>query len=120
MTNFTALNPIDYRSHPSRKLAAHLAKAAAHHIYECPTDRTATVASMWITNTHSGNETVRVHHCRAGETVAASNALVYDLAVNSKTTTVYDQPIFMVGGDRVWVLASAADRVAITLYGSEA
>lgn len=120
MSNFTAFNPIDYRSYPSRKLSAQFAKASVHHIYECPSDRTATVASMWIVNTHSGNETVRVHHCRAGETPVASNALVYDFGVNSKTTTVFEQSIFMVGGDRLWVLASAADRVAITLYGSEA
>lgn len=120
MSNFTAFNPIDHRSYPSRKLSAQFAKASAHHIYECPSDRTATVASMWIVNTHSGNETVRVHHCRAGETPVASNALVYDFGVNSKTTTVFEQSIFMVGGDRLWVLASAADRVAITLYGSEA
>ena len=120
MSNLTVFNPLDYRSYPSRKLSAQFAKATEHHIYECPSDRTATVESMWIVNTHSGNEAVRVHHCRAGENPVASNALVYDLGVNSKTTTVFDQPIFMVGGDRIWVLASASDRVAITLYGSEA
>lgn len=119
MTTFTPFNPIDYRSYPSRRLAAAFAKTTAHQIYECPPDRTTAVASMWIVNTHSGSETVRVHHCRAGESVAASNALVYDLSVNSKTTTVFDQPILMVSGDRLFILASAVDRVAVIVYGGE-
>lgn len=119
MTSLDAYNLIGYRSFVSRRLAGKLATTGATILYECPSTLSAAIVSMWIVNTHSGNETIRVHHCRSGDSAGTSNALLYDLTINSKTTSVYDQPILMSPGDRIWFQASASDRIAVTIYGSE-
>lgn len=113
-------NYADYRSFPTRRLAATLVKAVDAHVYECPAGKSCTIVSFWIASTHSGAVLVRVHHCRAGETPALSNALLYDVSIASKTTTVYDAPIVLSPGDRIFLRADSADKLCVTLYGAEA
>lgn len=113
-------NYADYRSSPRRRLVAALVKASDHHVYECPASMSCTILSMWIASTHSGAVLIRVHHCRAGETPALSNALLYDASIAAKTTTVYDAPIVMSGGDRIFLRADSTDKLCVTLYGAEA
>lgn len=120
MSNFTAFNAVDYRSFPTRRLVASLVKANDHHVYECPASSTCTILSLWIASTHSGSVLVRVHHCRSGETPSLSNALLYDSSIGAKTTTVYDSPIVLSPGDRIFLRADTADKLCVTLYGSEA
>jgi hypothetical protein len=113
-------NYADYRSSPTRRLVAALVKTSEHHVYECPASMSCTILSMWIASTHSGAVLIRVHHCRAGETPALSNALLYDASIAAKTTTVYDAPIVMSGGDRIFLRADSTDKLCVTLYGAEA
>ena len=87
------------------------------HLYDVPEGKQATVVSMWIASTDTGAVTVRLHHCRGGESPSTSNALLYDASVAAKTTTVYDQPIYMTEGDRLWISASTADKMCFTIYG---
>jgi hypothetical protein len=118
MTSFQS-NSIVYNNTPVRRLCALTLSTGDRPVYEVPSGKVATVASMWIVNTHTGNVAVRLHHCRAGESPAKSNALIYDMSINSKTTTVYDQPVYLCSGDRLFVRADAADHVSFTVYGSE-
>jgi hypothetical protein len=74
---------------------------------------------MWIASTHSAAVLIRVHHCRAGETPAISNALLFDVSIAAKTTVVYDAPVLLTAGDRIFLRADSADKLCVTLYGAE-
>ena len=113
-------NARSWRSYPRRKLASAVMKTAPHQIYEVPNGAAVVIECLFLTALTSNNTDFRVHHCRAGEATSTSNALFYDVTSSGKTTTRYDGPLYLVSGDRVWVSASSADRVAISLYGVEA
>jgi hypothetical protein len=103
----------------SQKLAADVATAGDTVLYEVPSGMRARIHSLWLCAFGSGNHTLRLHHTRSGETVLGANALFYDLAINAKTTQIYDQPIFMMSGDRLWIRSDASDKITVTIYGEE-
>jgi hypothetical protein len=103
----------------ARRLAAGLLKTTDSHIYQVPTGMAATIHSMWIASTHTGSVSVRISHARPSESLSTSNALLYDVTISSKTTTVYDQPMYLTAGDRIMVRADTADKICITIYGVE-
>ena len=113
-------NARSWRSYPRRKLASAVMKTTAHQIYEVPNGASVVIECFFVTSVTSNNTDFRLHHCRAGEAPATSNALFYDTTTNGKVTTRYEGPIYLVSGDRIWVSAANSDRVAITLYGVEA
>ena len=112
-------NPTELRSAPMRKLSSVLARTTDTHLYEVAVGMSCTIVSMWITSTDTGAATIRLHHCRGGESTGTSNALFYDATVSAKTTVVYDSPIYLASGDRLWVSASVASKVCFTVYGAE-
>jgi len=101
------------------KLAADVATTNNTVLYEVPSGLIARIHSLWFCAFGSGNHTLRLHHTRSGETVLGANALFYDLAINAKTTQIYDQPIFMMSGDRLWIRSDASDKITVTIYGEE-
>lgn len=107
-------------SRRSAKLAANSATAGDTVLYEVPSEMSARLHSIWICSYGSGNHTIRLHHTRSSEAVSGSNALLYDAAVSAKTTLVYDQPVLLSSGDRIWIRADTADRICVTIYGDEA
>lgn len=116
MSRFNASNRVTF---PSRKLASDLAKTGATVLYEVPSGMSARIESLWICSVHTGSVALELNHTRPGESVGHSNSLLHDLSVASKATTVYDQPILMSAGDRIWILADSADKLCVTLYGVE-
>lgn len=107
-------------SRRSAKLAADVARTVDTLLYEVPPNMSTRVHALWLCAFGSGNHTIRVHHTRSGEAVGGANALFYNLAVNAHHTQVYDQPILMSSGDRLWIHSDAADKITVTVYGDEA
>ena len=101
------------------KLAADVARTVDTLLYEVPPGMSTRVHALWLCAFGSGNHTIRVHHTRSGEAVGGANALLYDFALNAKNTQVYDQPILMSSGDRLWIRSDAADKITVTVYGDE-
>jgi hypothetical protein len=107
-------------SRRSTKLAADVARTVDTLLYEVPPNMSTRVHALWICAFGTGNHTIRVHHTRSGEAVGGANALLYDFSLASKHTQVYDQPILMSSGDRLWIRSDAADKMTVTVYGDEA
>jgi hypothetical protein len=102
-----------------RKLAADVARTVDTLLYEVPPNMSTRVHALWLCAFGTGNHTIRVHHTRSGEAVGGANALFYNLALNSHHTQVYDQPILMSSGDRLWIQSDAADKITVTVYGED-
>jgi hypothetical protein len=110
---------IGARSFSKRRLSARMAKTTPGHVYEVPTGATTRIDTMFFASTHSGTVLLRVHHVRPGESAGADNALYYDLSISAKSTTLVSATVWMNSGDRIFVSADAADKVAVTIYGEE-
>jgi len=104
---------------PRRKLASKTAKSASLTLYECPSGKSCMIEAIFITNVHSGNTTIRVHHVTAMETEGIGNALIYDVTLASGTVTIDDAVKYMTAGDRIIIKGSSDDHVCVTLYGQE-
>ncbi|MFO0451915.1 MAG: hypothetical protein ACK52I_25255 [Pseudomonadota bacterium] len=115
----TRFNQNDRTSQFARKLASDLATTNPTVIYEVPSGMSARIVSMWLASNHNNNVAVRVFHTRGSEAAGTTNALLYDVTASANTTVVYDAPIFMAPGDRIWVRVATASTVCITLYGEE-
>ena len=112
-------NATDRTSVMSRKLASDLATTNAVVLYEVPSGMSARIVSLWISNNHNNAVQVRVFHTRSSESASTSNALLYDTSIAAHITTVYDAPILMAPGDKIWIRAASAAYICVTLYGDE-
>jgi hypothetical protein len=111
----------EYRrdAQPARKLFSCLIPTTAKVIYTCPPGKSVEVKAVCFVNIHTGSESVTLHHLLPNDTATNCNTLYYQLALSSKTTVVDDTPKYMTAGDTLVALASATDRIAITVYGIE-
>lgn len=116
MTTFNVNTRVSYMM---RKLAADLTTTTERILYEVPSGMSARIVSIWIASNHNNNVNIRIFHTRAGESAANSNALFYDTSIPANTTTVYDSPVLMVAGDRIWIRSATASTICVTLYGEE-
>jgi hypothetical protein len=112
-------NTSDRTSQMARKLASDLATTSPTILYEVPSGMSARIVSMWVASNHNNSVAVRVFHTRGSETAGTTNALLYDVSASAHSTVVYDAPILMAPGDRIWVRVATASTVCITLYGEE-
>jgi hypothetical protein len=113
-------NAMDRTSNMARKLASDIATTNPVVLYEVPTGMSARILSLWISNNHNNAVQLRVFHTRSSESASTSNALLYDTSIAANITTVYDAPILMSPGDKIWIRAASATYVCVTLYGEEA
>lgn len=109
-----------WRSSPRRKLASAVAKTYIQQIYEVPNGSSVVVDVMFVTAITSNNTDFRLFHTRPGESPTTANALFYDTSTTGKTVTRYEGPFYLTAGDRIWMSAANADRITVTLYGTEA
>jgi hypothetical protein len=104
---------------PARKLFSCLIPTTAKVIYTCPPGKAVEIKAITFVNIHSGSSTVTLHHLVPNDTVTNCNTLYHQISLSSNTTIVDDTPKYMTAGDTLVALASATDRIAITVYGIE-
>jgi hypothetical protein len=111
----------EYRrdAQPARKLFSCLIPTTAKVIYTCPPGKSVEIKAIAFVNIHTGSENVTLHHLIPNDSVTNCNTLYYQLSLSSKTTVVDDTPKYMTSGDTLVALASANDRIAVTVYGIE-
>jgi hypothetical protein len=117
----SAFSTNEYRrdAQPARKLFSCLIPTTAKVIYTCPPGKSVEIKAIAFVNIHTGSESVTLHHLIPNDSVTNCNTLYYQLSLSSKTTVVDDTPKYMTAGDTLVALASATDRIAITVYGIE-
>jgi hypothetical protein len=112
-------NSITRRSIAPRCVIQVLLPVAARSLYETPSDKGFEVESFVLVNGTGNRVTVRLHHVLARESVAQRNGIVYDLAMQPYSTLALDIPVYMLAGDSIYGLASAASSIACLIYGRE-
>lgn len=112
-------NDYSRSAQPARKLFSCLIPTTAKVIYTCPPGRSTEIKAIAFVNIHTGAENVTLHHLVPNDTATNCNTLYYQLSLSSKTTVIDDTTKYMTAGDTLVALASATDRIAITVYGVE-
>lgn len=74
------------------------------------------VHGVYVVNSSSSARTIRLHHCRNGETGAPVNALLYDVALAAKSTLIDSTRFVMQEGDELRASANGSG-VALVIYG---
>lgn len=97
--------------------------AATYYTVPAAPDNTIThVRGLILCNTDSSARTVRVHNVASGDSVAAANAIFYDLEIAAKQTVkvCFDEGHWvMTAGMTIQALADTGSVVTITLSGQE-
>lgn len=112
-------NSVQRRDYPSRRLGAASLPASERVIYECPPGMTATIEHLQVASTHTGNETFRMWHVRQNEATGLSNALFYDYTIAAKSYLHEEGVLYLTPGERIVASAGNADRITLTIYGTE-
>lgn len=99
-------------------LSRHQLSATDDRIYTVPSGRRAIIHAVYIANTTSSRRTIRLHHCRDGETSGTANAVFYDVAIAPNGTLIDSTRFPMREGDQLRGKSDAAG-VTLTLYGTE-
>ena len=86
-------------------------------LYTVPSSTTTTVKQIALCNTAAANRTVAVYLVPSGGSASASNAILYDVAVDSKSTTFVNLSAVMATGDFIQASASVAASVTIHSFG---
>lgn len=110
---------VDRQSYPRRLLGSISCSANERVLYECPAGKSTEIRHLRITSTHTGSETIRLHHCRQDEATSIHNALYYDFSISAKSYVSDDNVIYLNQGERLICSAPASDRITVTAYGVE-
>jgi len=110
---------IERRTYPRRRLGGMSCPVNERVVYECPAGMVATITHVHVTNTHTGNETFRLHHCRQNESSGTHNALFYDYSLSAKAYLLEETTIYMTPGERIVCSAPSTGRITINVYGFE-
>jgi len=86
-------------------------------LYTVPGSTTTVVKQIALCNTAAANRTVAVYLVPSGGSSSTSNAILYDVAVDSKSTTFVNLSAVMATGDFIQASASVASSVAIHSFG---
>ena len=106
----------------NNRLAIYTFTASDNAIASIPSGKYWVVKSIVVANTDATARTFRLHHAPANEASSVQNALHYDvrLAANS-TISLLDEGVqlWLIEGESLRGLASAASVVTIHVYGEE-
>ena len=105
---------------PKRKLASKMLTVANTIVYECPRERSTEIVGISMCNVSGAKANLRIYHVIPADTAGISNALFYDYAIDTHSTTFLDATIYMSPGDKLIAYASAASSIAVSVYGIEA
>lgn len=109
-------NAID-RSSEHPRIAFQLALPATDRmIYEAPATSAVTLTQVVFCNTTASSATVRLHSVPPNGTVGTANALLYNIAIPSGCTLVYDTPVHLRAGEMVFARCSTASAITATGY----
>lgn len=89
------------------------------NLYTVPSATSTVVSTVLIANTTGTSATARVFVRVAGATAAASNAVVYDLAIAGNTSTALSLGITVAATDVISVRSSVANALTFQAFGSE-
>lgn len=115
----STVNLYQRQSASFRKLASRLALASNTVIFECPANRSISLPTIVIANTHTSRVSVRLFHLLPNETAGTSNALLYDVMLDPNTSFFIDSRLCVNAGDRIVAYASTTNVLAVTIYGEE-
>jgi len=114
------LNLSSRGSMPKRKLASKTLTVANTIVYECPRERSTEIVAISMCNISGAKVNLRLFHVIPVDTAANHNAIFYDYAIDTHSTTFVDSTLYMSPGDKLVGYASAASAIAIMVYGVEA
>lgn len=77
------------------------------------------ISSLVITNTTASATTARVFVRVAGATAAASNAVLYDVAISANSVNAFTLGITLAATDVVTVQTASSNALTFTAFGSE-
>ena len=86
-------------------------------IVTCEQSRHFRVHSIWMANSNAASTTYTIRHVPFGQTSSASFDLASSVALAGNTMIVFDQPIYLISGDKLTAFASTAARISMTVYG---
>ena len=86
-------------------------------LYTVPGSTTTIVKQVALCNTAAANRTVTLHLVPSAGTAASANAILFDVAVDSKSTTFVNLSAVMATGDTIQASASVAASVSIHSFG---
>lgn len=114
------LNLSSRGSRPNRKLASKILTVANTIVYECPRERSTEIVAISLCNVSGAKVSMRLFHVIPADTAGTSNAIFYDYAIDTHSTTFVDSTLYMSPGDKLVAYASAASAITIIVYGIEA
>jgi hypothetical protein len=79
----------------------------------------AVVKQIIFTNISTSTVTVRVHLITTGGSLAAGNAIIYDLSISGLSQIIWSADLPMDNGDFIQALAGTASAINMTISGIE-
>lgn len=106
----------------NQRLALYTFTASDNGIATIPSGKYWVVRSILVVNTDASARTFRLHHTPANEASSVYNALFYDVRIAANSTvSLLDEGVqlWLLAGESLRGLASAASVVTIQVYGEE-
>lgn len=106
----------------NKRLAIYTFTASDNAFATIPSGKYWVVRSIVIANTDASARTFRLHHAPANEAASVYNALFYDVRIAANSTvSLLDEGVqlWLLSGETLRGLASAASVVTIHVYGEE-
>lgn len=89
------------------------------NLYTVPAATSAVTSTLTITNVNGNLALCRVYVRPAGATAAASNALIYDVAIMANDLNCITIGLTLAATDVITVQTSTANALTFQLFGSE-
>ena len=86
-------------------------------LYTVPASTTTIVKQIALCNTAAANRTVAVYLVPNGGSASSTNAILYDVSVDAKSTTFVNLSAVMATSDFIQASASVASSVSIHSFG---